>query len=898
MVFALVATNALGSPAAIQDVAMERWRTVAAECASRRASNDLSGASKSLADLLNQAKSAVPPGREEILRAVCREADAIASSARSAKLLPAEALASAFAVSALDALGEDEQARNRFRDAAALCAQGPPEPAVFDAIYILASYAERNGRYSDVRALLESVLAAKWPVDRSIALSGRLANTLLRLGEYGAALSRAQQVERDAGSIDSPSLRRSASILLAKIRFRLGDFATARELREKLLADMSESDVGEDRVDAINDLALALEKTGDGLAAEKRYREALSVCESLADPVREARVRVNLGRLLREDGRHDEALECQRLALARAQEARDALLEGSAMAGIAELELVRGRLDEASEMAHKSLTVFERVDAREHRLSPLRVLAHAAVEQGNTATARESIEAADALLSGRGVDALGIQDAASLRSRFADFCKLAADCGAQLAAATKTPSLNEEATVAHAWAIVDRFKARVLLDRLPGPESRGSDGDPDAWVAQLRLALEPDVAIVDYVAGRERLRAFVLTKGAAKLVELGSWASIEALSREYVVGISDRQRLFGNARLVALGRELWGALIAPVLAQLPERPRQLVISPIGALCSLPFEALVASSAGAEDSTPKLADVEFLLDRFDVTYVPSAHVASRLAGRAARERAGRVLLMGDPLFIGESEALQADAPWPTSVPRFGRLSGTRDEILDIANLIAHEDGELDSEEDRVLFAARKDRNVGETVGRLDLCLGNRAARAALFDRPLDYSLIHIATHGFIDPARSRSSGLYLAYEPRELGLLRLEDVVRLELDADLVGLSACSTAGGEALQGEGVQSLAYAFLHAGARAVLAALWDLDDAVTKDLMAKFYAGYLVERKTPAQALRDAKRTLRKSEETRGVSTVVEGKNLVEFSRGHPYFWAPVVHSGWSR
>src|SRR5258708_39305565 len=86
-----------------------------------------------------------------------------------------------------------------------------------------------------------------------------------------------------------------------------------------------------------------------------------------------------------------------------------------------------------------------------------------------------------------------------------------------------------------------------------------------------------------------------------------------------------------------------------------------------------------------------------------------------------------------------------------------------------------------------------------------------------------------------------------------GYLRLHDIYNLRLDADLVVLSACQTALGKEIKGEGLIGLTRGFMYAGAPSVVASLWQVDDLATAQLMKSFYRGMLKDGLRPAEALR---------------------------------------------
>jgi len=150
------------------------------------------------------------------------------------------------------------------------------------------------------------------------------------------------------------------------------------------------------------------------------------------------------------------------------------------------------------------------------------------------------------------------------------------------------------------------------------------------------------------------------------------------------------------------------------------------------------------------------------------------------------------------------------------------------------------------------------------------------------RLADYRIVHFATHGLINSARPELSGLALSMVDtqgrNQDGFLWLNTIYNLRLSADLVVLSACQSALGKEIAGEGLVGLTRGFMYAGARRVIASLWQVDDVATAELMKRFYRGLLQERLTPAAALRAAQ---------------LELQHTPQWSS--PYFWAGFVLQG---
>ncbi|MGZ3610024.1 MAG: CHAT domain-containing protein, partial [Ktedonobacteraceae bacterium] len=137
--------------------------------------------------------------------------------------------------------------------------------------------------------------------------------------------------------------------------------------------------------------------------------------------------------------------------------------------------------------------------------------------------------------------------------------------------------------------------------------------------------------------------------------------------------------------------------------------------------------------------------------------------------------------------------------------------------------------------------------------------NASLSTAMDPRLGGFHIVHFATHGLLDSARPEFSGLLLSLVdergfPKD-GFLGLEDIYSLNLPVDLVVLSACQTALGKVVEGEGLLSLTRGFMHAGASRVIASLWSVNDLATSELMAKFYRIMHEEKIGPARALRKA-------------------------------------------
>ena len=224
----------------------------------------------------------------------------------------------------------------------------------------------------------------------------------------------------------------------------------------------------------------------------------------------------------------------------------------------------------------------------------------------------------------------------------------------------------------------------------------------------------------------------------------------------------------------------------------------------------------------------------------------------------------------------------------------RLRKTRDEAVGLVRLLVDRE-EKEAAAGLTLFADRRSASLSGKF--FDLHLGAEASRGRLAGDLKRYSVLHLAAHGYFDRKFPQRTGIALSFGEGEDGFVTIGDVLELDLDAKFVVLSACDTARGEVKAGEGVESIARAFMYAGARGVVASLWQVSDWAAAETMEGFYRGALKRGLPPSQALREAKLALRRSKGARGVAGLAGGGGA-RADPGHPFFWAPFIYMGLPR
>jgi CHAT domain-containing protein len=255
-------------------------------------------------------------------------------------------------------------------------------------------------------------------------------------------------------------------------------------------------------------------------------------------------------------------------------------------------------------------------------------------------------------------------------------------------------------------------------------------------------------------------------------------------------------------------RLLYDRLLRPLLAEI--KGNTLTISPHGVLHYLPFVALLDGD-------------QYLLDRFSVRLIPSAGTLVYLKTDRPT-KVGKVLALGNP-DLGDAS-------------------------LDLPN------AQVEAVNVAAMFPASR------------ALVRGAASKSAIKELGNGFSILHFATHGKFNTDAPLSSGLYLAKGNESDNVLTVSDLYTLRWDTDLVTLSACETGLGKVASGDDVIGLTRGFLYAGARSIVASLWEVDDAATEKLMVSFYRN--LEGNDKREALRLAQIETRKT-------------------YPHPMFWA---------
>ncbi len=659
-------------------------------------------------------------------------------------------------------------------------------------------------------------------------------------------LEQALELRRTAGD------ERGEAVTLASIgwvRSLEGDHACALDLFDQSL-DLRRAfgDRGGEAA-TLDQRGGALRALGRNAEAIEDFERALSLLDGAGNRVIEAHLLANLGEALLAVGRPLEALESQRAALALFRAVDDRQGEARALIDLAVVERRRHRPDAA--LMHYE-RAFELIDSIRGRLQST------AFRRSYFAARYDAYSAyVDLLLE---LDAERPQEGFGPRAFHALERARARGLRERLGAevpwwrGADPALLAEEQHVRERINLLESLRFRGLetgaeegelagldqeietlageYEKLEGRLRRGAGPEaspPRALtLAEIQAHLDAETTLLVYHLGEqevvwlvdhERRRRWSLER-APRTVSTEILAGRTRGSLAASAGVGRRAQAEADATALA------ERVLAPVVSELE---RRVVVVATGALATVPFGALPIEAA-----TP-------LVERHEIAYLPSASVLPLLRGRRQPEKLLAVL--ADPIFDATDERL-ASAQARSRTPEAGLL-----------RRLPHAGAEA-----ATVFGLAGD--CAREPARCLMLTGAEASRAAVLDgRLADYRLIHFATHGWVDDRHSALSGIVLsrfdaAGRPRE-GFLRVHEIERLDLAADLVVLSACRTALGDTVRGEGVVGMAHAFFRAGARRLLVSYWRVGDRATAALMERFYRHLLVDGQPPAAALAGAQR-----------------------------------------
>ena len=644
--------------------------------------------------------------------------------------------------------------------------------------------------------------------------------------------------------------------------------------------------------------------------ATEHFREAVALSHELGIQRFEVPALLHLAKAQRKLGEETQAAESLQRALELSRGINYAYVEAQALGELSMVYLAQKKYREAQTYVEQAIQLIESgratIGSQELRASyreKSQVLYEAWIEslmqQGATnqfvARAFEACEQSRArslveLLSESRVD-LRQGIAPELRQREQELQqKLAfkSDRLSRMHASelNKEQALAFKSEIAGLIAEYDDVQTRI---RLASPRFAALTAPEPLTIAEIqKQALDANTLLLEYSLGEQRSYLFAVTPSSIQSFTLPGRQEIETAARRFyrLTTEQDKPGVFRSAaesqqwaarndrERAAATTTLSQMLLSPVAGLLGKK--RLLIVGDGILHYVPFAAL--SDFGGKPSASQ--SLTPLIVNHEILTLPSASVLAALRRETTNREPARktIAVLADPVFEETDERIN------------GRKSGapdnSRTEQNGVRGVTMNGDPDSAATFARLPFTRREAEAIVAQVPESDrkIALGFDANRALAVSPELaTYRYLHFATHGLLNSEHPELSGLaFSLFDERgekQNGFLRGLDVYNLRLSAELVVLSGCRTALGKEINGEGLMSMTRGFMYAGARRVLAGLWNVNDAATAELMRRFYREMLGKnRLAPAAALRAAQLSMRQEPRWRS-----------------PLYWAAFVLQG---
>lgn len=350
---------------------------------------------------------------------------------------------------------------------------------------------------------------------------------------------------------------------------------------------------------------------------------------------------------------------------------------------------------------------------------------------------------------------------------------------------------------------------------------------------------DAQTSLLYYSLGSAKSFAWVVTTDGLNAFELADKKTIETAAHQLLNRLNTPPRTASeDTELQTAIGEVSRLVVEPLSANL--KTQRLIVIADGILQYVPLGIL---------ETPSTARAP-LISRFEIVEAPSASALALVRReRMGRQAASKLLIgFGDAVFSSEY------SPQPTKVNPNSSEERSKQVASRFRNL------------PRLFYAKRELRAIGELAGDDSaFYIEHNATRDKLLSVDLSqYRILHVVTHGVLDDQRPELSGLVLSMVDENAapvdGFVSLADIYKMRAPVDLVVLSACHTALGQNLRGEGLIGLTRGFMYAGASGIVASLWKVDDRATAELMRHFYSNMLQRGMAPAAALRAAQNEIR--------------------------------------
>ncbi|MFH2000610.1 MAG: CHAT domain-containing protein [Planctomycetota bacterium] len=776
------------------------------------------------------------------------------------------------------------------------------------------------GHYDEALSQFETVLQASRKINKPEVEANALGNLgfcYLRLGQYGKACEMLQQAIDMCVAQSQQNDEATYRVHLGSAYAALGERSKAFECHTEARNLFEKQGSKRGQAMALNGIAGVLLDKGQIAEALDIYNDILKFDRELGDEELLETTLNNIGRAYKENKEFDKAEASYREAISLAKQRNRPDETTASLNNLASLLQGQGKIDEALALYLEGLETVKDSGFQADQATLYRNIGHLYLGQGNFKAAEENLRSC--------VYALECQRSSTSGSLARSFMDEEVHAYELLAEAQMHLQEHEEA-----WHTIESMRARDLVSKLqekgsyvpaPTPEEMGKWIDENTLLlVYANSTLEEPARLHLAHGGSLQGDLLALGKMLKTLNEEFKELNEEFLDREseespikdILIGPADRNIIYwgGLYRFLLshpepqyrkprerLARLLYDAYLGGLEKAL-EGKDELIISPDRVLSEIPIETLIGP------------DGKYVIEHFNVQYIHSLTIYNVLRHRPHLDGDKEMLVVANPEYaqtpdtnppqpvktVGEARGLEAFIHQQISENRslcaaYARLGATQWPNLEGTQTEAD-----------AIAAIIKDATVLQ---------GKEASERNLKRLDADHELasfknIHIASHGFALFGFERLIALVLSLDSstpdNHEGYLTLDELRMLNLQADLVTLSACSTGVGSFYGGEGIVGLPNALITAGANSVVVSQWQVADESTAKLMMGAYGLMKEKNMSFDRALTEMKRAFiegrvssEKLDITRGVvlKKRLKVNNINKYS--DPFFWAPFIFYG---
>jgi CHAT domain-containing protein/Tfp pilus assembly protein PilF len=717
-----------------------------------------------------------------------------------------------------------------------------------------------------------------------------------------------------------PDLSAVASFKIAKVYRAVGDRERALEFYEQCLKLSRAAKNRRTEANSLNDIAAIYASQGNREKTVRQYGKLLKFYTAIGDLRGQATALNNFGDFLLSVGEKKDALQSYNKALPLSQRAGDKAVLISTLHNIARANRDLGALEDALSYIKQSINIIE--DLRTNVASPGFRTAYFALVHRQYVLCVDILMKLDRLRPDQGFAANALLTSENARAR--SLIDMLTEAGADLRQDADPKLLREEGELQRLIRSQAQYQMEISISgknqaessevarqidqlrtryqeieariRDQSPRFQALAQSPPLHMEQIQHELlDENTLLLEFELGDERSYLWAVTSQSVRSYELPPRATLDNAAREVYKLLTARQtigekldsgyqaKIEESDRLYAeKARKLSQLLLGQVAEQLGTK--RLVVVTEGALQYIPFDALPTprkqtAGTNAEPETPP-TDLEPLIANEIVT-LPSIATLAAIRQQKPKTSPGNkiVAVLADPVFSSSDDRVQNGTQPPMIASSGSNQSSSQPAVRSVDNIVRNGGAtrltHASDEADAIL--AVTPRGAGMIAKGFDAT--RETAMSSLVG---EFKIVHFATHGFLNSEHPEFSGLVFTMVNQDGsstdGFMPLHDIYNLDLSADLVVLSACDTALGKDIKGEGLVGLTRGFMSSGSRSVVASLWKVDDRATAVLMAYFYKAMLEDGLPPAAALRSAKQRIRQ-----------------EKMWSAPYFWAGFILQG---